>query len=227
METPNNEEQFEIEKRLEAQRVIDEQNRERLAEIDADRAAAAGKKLAQENAEWEEKEWSARLSAAKNAERGAALNQTIDDGINQGDTGKQLAAVDKEIKKLAKKSSNSWQKAYLFLIIGAVITDFLQVISTIIAIVIYLSTIAGIIFSVIKFIVLRLSIKEMDDYAQEKAMAVRTVVTGAISAIPVINLLPEQTMIILREWTVRKTIMNEADSQLRKLYAKRKKLTRY
>jgi len=134
------------------------------------------------------------------------------------------AALDKEIAKLKAKASGSWQRPYFLLMVGAVIIDLLQLLADGTLILAFIAVIIGVIFSAARYLVLYFECKRLDDNQYRKEMVARTFISGAITIIPWIDFLPEQTVAMVYEMQKRKLMMDEARKDLKKKIPERDRL---
>jgi hypothetical protein len=137
----------------------------------------------------------------------------------------QIADLDGKIADLEKKSSNAFYQIYLFLTVGAVTVDVLQAAADFSTILSILASGLGLGFSVVRHYGLKLA-NPHHTPAQRSQTLQRTLTSGAISMIPFVDMLPEQTMFMVREFTVKKGELAELREEIRKLGEQRKKLVR-
>lgn len=194
---------------IEEAKIADEQKR--ADELRAQQEAAAAVNLQQER----ERE---RLTASMVYEQ-----QAGGPGASQGSTASPTAEIDAKIAKLHKAASNDYAIPYIFLTTGAATVDILQAVCDFSVVLSLLASGLGVGFSVIRHYTLRYanpgaSKKEHD------AMLNRTIISGAISMIPFVDILPEQTAVMIREWTVKRLAIIEANKELTKLKAQRQKM---
>lgn len=129
----------------------------------------------------------------------------------------ELAKIDEQILAAEKIANSSWQPSYLMLTVGAGICDLLQLAGDATIFLSIISSITGLVFSVTRYIVLRTQTREIGNSTLEKQMLARTLVSGAISIIPLVDFLPEQTAAMFIEWNKRREIADEASEKLSKL----------
>jgi hypothetical protein len=172
----------------------------------------------------QEAEWAARLALAKGASRTGANEDGASPENDRGAQAiKELDALDKQIAALDKKTDSDYITGYLFLTTGAAVVDLLQAISDAAVILAILSSISGVTYSVVRHYGLKYSNSNATP-EEHKQMLNRTLISGAITMIPYVNLLPEQTAFMLREWTIKRESISAAKDELVKLKTKRKKL---
>jgi hypothetical protein len=203
---------------------------EQQAAIEADKDAAARQKEEREAAELEgppedqEAEWAARLALAKGASRtGARENSEEPEDDQRAGIIKQLDVIDKKIAELNKKTSNDYIMPYLMLTTGAATVDVLQAVADASLILALLASGAGVTFSIFRHYGLKYANQgaSKDELAQ---MFRRTLIYGAVSMVPYVDILPELTACMLREWTIKKESIAAANGDIAKLRAERKKL---
>lgn len=209
------------EQRQEAEQAKQEEAAEReaaaLAQAEAMEARAAEQQLSQRFGKVISLE-RARAARAKRAPGGRAA--APDNAI-----AKQIAKLDKEIEGLQKKTTSLWKAPYLFLLVGAAVVDLLQLISDVTLILAIIAVIIGILYSGARYLVIHLECKRIDDNQYRKDMTVRTLVTGAVTMIPWVDMLPEQTMGIIIEWQKRNEVSAKAEEEIKTKRAERDKLT--
>lgn len=172
----------------------------------------------------QEAEWSARLALAKGASRtGADEDGAMPENDRSAGIIKELDALDKQIVVLDKKTDNDYITGYMFLTAGAAIVDLLQAISNAAVILAIISSISGITYSVVRHYGLKYSNSSATP-EEHKQMFNRTLISGAVSMIPYINIIPEQTAFMLREWTIKRESISAMKDEINKLKVKRKKL---
>lgn len=156
--------------------------------------------------------WSRALSAARTAGRAAT---------GGADASPQLAELDAKIAGLENKAAGGWQGRYLMLTVGAAVCDLLQLVSDATVLLALLGSAFGAVFSASRYIVLRMESRRIGDSKLLKEMTTRTLISGAISLIPIVDMLPEQTGGMLLEWRKRREIADAASSDLAALRKKR------
>lgn len=137
----------------------------------------------------------------------------------------QLADLDVKLAELGKRDSNAFYTTYLFLTVGAVTVDTLQAAADFSAILAFLASGMGLGFSVIRHYALKMANPHATPDQQNQALQ-RTLISGAISIIPFVDILPEQTMFMIREFTVKRTELAAVREDIHKLTEQRKKLAR-
>jgi hypothetical protein len=192
------------------------------AKVAAAQKAETEREAAEEEGgpEEQEAEWSARLALAKGASRTGG-NEPESDQAAQ--TIKQLDALDKKIIELNKKMGTDYVMPYLLLTTTAAVVDVLQAVADVSLILALLASAGGVTFSVVR----HYGLKYANPHAsndEHKQMLQRTLISGAISVIPYVDILPEQTAFMLREWTIKKEAIAAASGELAKLKTQRKKL---
>jgi hypothetical protein len=201
--------------------------KQQAAEIEETRLAAEQKKEAERQAA-QEAAAATNLQQQREAERLTAsimLKQQADDRGEAplGGLASPTAEIDQKIAKLQKQTSTDYVMPYLFLTTGAATIDILQAVCDFSVVLSFLSSFLGMIFSVTRHYTLKYANPNADK--KERAnMFRRTLISGAISMIPFIDILPEQTMFMIREWTVRRESIQEASHELTKLKIQRQKM---
>jgi hypothetical protein len=200
------------------------------AEADQTRATAARQKEEREDAEPEgppedqEAEWAARLALAKGVSRtGARKNAEAPEDDQPAGIIKQLDVLDKKIADLNKKTSGDYIMPYLILTTGAATVDVLQAVADASLILALLASGAGVTFSIFRHYGLKYA-NQGASSAEHAQMFRRTLIYGAVSMIPFVDILPELTAGMLREWTIKKESITAANNDIAKLRAERKKL---
>lgn len=186
--------------------------------------------------EAEEAQPSENLSAeALDRERGARFSQAIAmarmravDATEGGGSASspELDKLDEQIAAASKEAEGSWKMAYLMLIVGAGTCDLLQLVGDVTLLLSLLSSAFGIVFSGARYLILRTDAQRIGNKSFAKDMITRTLVSGGISLIPIVNFLPEQTTAMLIEWQKRRQVMTEAFVRLDNLKTQRAELAK-
>ena len=105
----------------------------------------------------------------------------------------------------------------------AAIVDLLQAVADVSVVLALLASAGGIGFSVVRHYGLKYANPAASN-EEHAAMLKRTLIYGAVSMLPYVDILPELTVGMLREWTVKKESIAGTNEEIRKLKEKRKKL---
>jgi hypothetical protein len=206
----------------EARRVMAEQE----AAIAASREEAAEKKSASEEPDGFaqdtlDRERGVRMSQMIAAERAQAV---MTEEESQAEGAAEIAKLDRQIRSAKKESANGWQASYLMLTVGAGVCDLLQLVGDATVILSIVSSAIGVVFSGTRYLVLRTEMGRMGNAKMGKDMVTRTLISGAVSLIPIVNFVPEQTTAMIIEWQKRRETADAAFFRLDALKRQRAKL---
>jgi hypothetical protein len=198
------------------------------AELDVSRQAEAQQKAEATEQSPEEVEGARaqRFSQTRAAEQARLANAPTPQP-DEANAGPALAKIDAQIASLAQKKSSSWMRTYLFLLVGAAVVDILQFAANMTFLLAWAASGIGLIFSFVRYFALRAENRSVNDNRLSKGMVTRTLISGAVSMVPIVDLLPEQTMAMIKEWNVRKLVAQEASADEKKLWEERKKIAGY
>lgn len=199
------------------------------AELEVSRQTEAEKRAAtaaEQSPEEVEGSRAQRFSQTRAAEQARLANQT-EQAPETPEVGPALAAIDTQIAGLAQKKSPSWMRTYLFLLVAAIVVDVLQFAADATFLLAWAASGIGLIFSFVRYFALRAENRNINDNRLNKDMVTRTLISGAISMIPLVDILPEQTAAMIKEWNVRKLVAQEASNDEKKLWEERKKIAGY
>jgi hypothetical protein len=201
----------------EQQEEIEQQKKEEAEKKQAAAAAQAETLVSQQSDE----QRSQRFGQVISRERARAARARNNGGKPGATTAPGMEALDKEIAKLETKASSAWKWPYLLLLVGAAIIDLLQIFANVTLMLAAVAVVIGLVFSVARFIVLHYEAKRIDDNQMRKDMIGRTLISGAITIFPWVDLLPEQTVAMVIEWQMRSKLADRAESELKTKRAER------
>ena len=178
----------------------------------------------QENREWEEAEWSARLAAAKGADRGGEPNAENAENEPQLKDDQKLKkeadGISEKIKEEKKKTGADYMLVYFFLTILGGAFDIIGVICDLLPFLFWINLILGPIYTLIRFLGLRYANAGIKDDRQMTTSVITTLVSGAISTVGV----PSRAASMVMEFGARRVIAEEAAKNISDLQKKRDKL---
>lgn len=211
------------EQQAEARRIMAEQE-EALAAAKAGEAeskAAAAEEVPPDAAE-EDRRMSQRFSQQMAMARAQANMRAVND--DGAEIPPEVAKIDKEISMLRPREQKMWIPLYLMLTVAAAVCDLLQLLADLSLLLSLLASALGVVYSGARYICLHTDLKRTNNAALEKDMVSRTLISGAISLIPIVDFLPEQTAGMIIETAKRYESMRLAEKEIIGLQRRKQKL---
>jgi hypothetical protein len=171
----------------------------------------------------QENEWATRLAMAKNAGKGQGGFNNAPGSNQAAQIINELDLIDRQIAALNQKTGSDYVQIYLFLTVSAVVVDILQTAANITFFLSLAASGIGIFYGVIRHYGLKYANRGASASEHSQILR-RTFISSAVSVVPYVNLLPESTAFMIREWTIKKASIAGTSEEIRKLRENRKKL---
>lgn len=177
----------------------------------------------------QESQWAAQLAADQSQEAMREEEEILKEeefeanAMLTEEAQMQIAEIDAQIEAAKKKAGVAYYGMYLFLVVGAAVTDIIIFICDLFTLTAWISPIASISFAVIKYngILMAGGGRKSLDMAFIKKLMARTTVWCFVSSLPYIGMIPVQTPSMVNEFTIRKLEAKKAGQLINELNAQK------
>jgi|GEM_PF-5178418 len=172
-----------------------------------------------ENRAWEQREWAARIAAAKQQEAVAEQERQLGAAAAAEAQAQPLRAKEAQLKK---RTVSSYVPVYFGLTFFASMIDLLAAFNFTGLLALVVSTF-GLIFSFFRFMALH-RVNQDSTRAQTSRRNLRTVLGAIFELIPFVNIMPVATALMIWESYAKRSEISEADRELHTVRGQLKKL---